>query len=354
MYEIEKFYTDLYKDDSLTPSIDLLNSFLENPEIPKLTADNAQICEGKFTVAECFKSLQLFENNKSPGEDGLTVEFYKAFWNIVGNLMVESLNYSYDHGELSNSQKRAIITLVEKKDKDRRDISNWRPISLINVDVKNGSKGISKRLEAVLPNIIHHNQSAYVKDRTICDAVRSIDDVLDYTKRYQIQGRLIAIDFKKAFDSVSRDFLFRTLSAFRFGPSFIQWIKTFYNNISSCVMNNGFATASFEIQRGVRQGDPLSSYLFIIVLEILNISIRSNKNIQGIMVDGEEIKLQIFADDLTAFLLNDISLLRFLKLLELFGECSGLNINRDKSEIMLLGNSRNLSLDLNLLNGIKN
>ena len=70
MYEIEKFYTDLYKDDSLTPSIDLLNSFLENPEIPRLTADNAQICEGKCTVAECFKSLQLFENNKSPGKDG--------------------------------------------------------------------------------------------------------------------------------------------------------------------------------------------------------------------------------------------------------------------------------------------
>ena len=137
--------------------------------------------------------------------------------------MEESLNYSYDHGELSNSQKRAIITLVEKKDKDRRDISNWRPISLINVDVKIGSKAIAKRLEAVLPNIIHHNQSAYVKDRTICDAVRSIDDVLDYTKKYQIQGRLIAIDFKKSvFDSVSRDFLFRTLSAFRFGPSFIQ------------------------------------------------------------------------------------------------------------------------------------
>ncbi|KAL9958754.1 hypothetical protein ACROYT_G035812 [Oculina patagonica] len=149
---------------------DSLNFFLENPEIPKLTADDAQICEGKFTVAECFKSLQLFKNNKSPGEDGLTVEFYVAFWNIVGNLMVESLNYSYDHGELSSSQKRAIITLIEKKDKDRRVISNWRPISLINVDVKIGSKAIAKRLEAVLPNIIHHNQSAYVKDRTICDA----------------------------------------------------------------------------------------------------------------------------------------------------------------------------------------
>lgn len=154
---------------------------------------------------------------------------------------------------MSSSQKRAITTLIEKKDKDRRNISNWRPISLINVDVKIGSKAIAKRLEAVvLSKIIHHNQCAYVKDRPISDAVRSIDDILDYTKKYRIQGRLIAIDYKKAFDSVSRDFLFRTLSAFRFGPSFIHWIKTFYNNISSCVMNNGFPTPPFEVQRGVK------------------------------------------------------------------------------------------------------
>ena len=98
------------------------------------------------------------------------------------------------------------LLLLKKKDKDRRDIANWRPISLINVDVKIGSKAIAKRLEAVLPCIIHHNQCAYVKDRTICDAVRSIEDILDYTKRCQIEGRLISIDFKKAFDSVSRDF----------------------------------------------------------------------------------------------------------------------------------------------------
>ena len=137
---------------------------------------------------------------------------------------------------------------------------------------------------------------------------------MDYTKRYQIEGRLISIDFKKAFDSVSRDFLFRTLSAFHFGPSFSQWIQTFYNNISSCVLNNGFSTAPFEVQRGVRQGEPLFSYLFIIVLEILTITIRSNKNVQGIMVDGEEIKLELFADYLTAFLINDTSLLKFLEL----------------------------------------
>ena len=296
------------------------------------------------TISECFKSLQLFQNNKSPGNDGLTVEFYKAFWQVVGKIMVDSLNYSYDHGELSNSQKQAIITLIEKKDKDKRYLSNWRPISLINVDVKIGSKAIAKRLETVLPGIIHYNQCAYVKGRTIFDAIRTVDDIMEFTERYNINGTMICIDFKKAFDTVSRDFLFKTLHAYGFGYSFIQWIHTFYKNVSSCVLNNGFSTAPFSVERGVRQGDPLSAYLFIMVLEILCISVRRNKDIQGITVDTEEIKLELFADDLTGFLRNDHSLRKFMELVEAFGECSGLRINHEKSEVMLLGNGRHYSL----------
>ena len=272
---------------------------MNNFEIPKLTDNEARICDGKLTVDECYRSLQLFESNKSPGNGGLTVEFYRGFWNILGNLMVDSLNYSYDYGELSNSQKEAIITLIEKKDKDKRDLSHWRPISLINVDVKIGSKAIAKRLEKVLPNIIHYNQCAYVKGRTI--AVRTIEDVMEFSQRYNLEGRMICIDFKKAFDTVGGDFLFRTLTSFGFGPSFLQWIHTFYNNISSCVINNSFSTQPFAVERGVRQGDPLSAYLFIIVLEILCIRVRSSKDIRGIKVDKEEIRLSLFADDLTVF-----------------------------------------------------
>ena len=343
---IEGFYSGLYKKDDLEPSENLMNTFLENPLIPRLSVDDSQVCEGKLTIEECVKSLNSFEPNKSPGNDGLTVEFYKFFWNIVGELLVAGLNYSYDVGELSNSQKKAIIILLEKKDKDKRHISNWRPISLINVDVKIGSKAIAKRLERALPSIIHFNQCAYVKGRTIFDAVRTVEDILDYTERFKINGGLIAIDFKEAFDSVSREFLFRTLSAARFGPSFIHWIHTFYN-ISSCVSNNGFATAHFDIQRGVRQGDPLSPYLFIIVLETLASTIRSDKDIRGIMVDGQEIKLGLFADDLTGLLKNEKSLIKFLELVLLFGKCSRLVINHDKSEILLLGNSSPAPPNLN-------
>ena len=128
--------------------------------------------------------------------------------------MVDSLNYSYDYGELSNSPQ-AIVTLIEikDKDKDKWDLSNWRPISLINVDVKIGSKSIAKRLEKVLPDIIHYNQCAYVKGRTIFDAVRTIEDVMEFSERYNLEGRMICIDCKKAFDTVSRDFLYHTLTS---------------------------------------------------------------------------------------------------------------------------------------------
>ena len=338
LQEIQNFCSNLCKCEPLRPSEEMLNSFLNNSGIPKLTFNEALICDGKLTVDECYKSLQLFESNKSPGNDGLTVEFYKAFWHILGNLMVDSLNCSYDFGELSNSQKEAIITLIEKRDKDKRYLSNWRPISVINVDIKIGSKAIAKRLENVLPSIIHYNQCAYVKGRTIFDAVRTVDDIMEFSERYNLEGRMICIDFNKAFDTVSRDFLFRTLSSFGFGPSFLQWIHIFYNNISSCVVNNGFSTQHFTVERGVRQGDPLSAYLFIIVLEILCISLRNSKDIHGIKVDEEEIRLCLFADDLTGFLKDDFSLINFLKLIKDYGSCSGLKINNEKSEIMLLGN----------------
>ena len=296
-------------------------------------------CEGQLTYSECFKVLSTFSSDKTPGNaDGLTIEFYKSFWSEIGTLLVDSLNYAFFLGELSSSQKQAVITLIEKKDKDRRWIKNWRPVSLVNVDVKIGSKAIAKRLENVLPHIIHYDQNAFVKGRTIFDAVRTISDVMEFTKMRDYQGIMTAIDFEKAFDSLNWNFLLKSLELFGFGESFLGWIKTFYKNISSCVINNGFSTPSFNLKRGVRQGDPLSPSLFIIVLELLAVSIRNNDQIRGIAVDGSEIKLVIFADDMTSFVRDKLSYYTRFDTIDLFGTYSGLKVNHDKTEILLLGN----------------
>ena len=98
--------------------------------------------------------LKSFSLNKVPGDDGLPVEFYKTFWVTVGGLLVKCYNESYEKGEMSSSQKQAIITLIDKKDQDRCDLKNWRPISLLNVDAKIASKAITERMKKQLPEII--------------------------------------------------------------------------------------------------------------------------------------------------------------------------------------------------------
>ena len=201
---------------------------------------------------------------------------------MLGKLVVDSLKYAFEYGELSSSQKQAVITLIVKKGKDKRLVKNWRPISLVNVDAKLASKTLAKRLEKVLPEVINFNQNAFVKGRTIFDSARTIDDVIEYARYKDIPGILVAIDFEKAFDSLNliQFFILRVLHAFNFGPSFIQWIRVLYNNASSCVMNNGFTTGPFA-PRGVRQGDPHPPYLFIIALETLATKTREDDGIKG-------------------------------------------------------------------------
>ena len=305
--------------------------------LPNLTSDQRERCDEKLSIGECFNTLKTFQKNKTPGNDGLTVEFYLVFWPIVGKHLIDCFNYAHDHGALSNSQKQALITLLEKKGKDKRLIKNWRPISLINVDAKIASKTLAKRLEPILPELIQCGQNAYVKGRSIFDAVRTVDDILDYTRYKKMSGILVPIDFEKAFDSLDHTYLFKVLNAFNFGPSFIRWIRVLYSNISSCIINNGFTSNYFAVGRGVRQGDPLSPLLFILGLEILACSIRKNDKIQGIQIDNCEIKLTLFADDLTCFLCNRSSYVCLRDCLGKFSECSGLKVNEEKTELFRLG-----------------
>ena len=127
--------------------------------------------------------LGSFQTGKTPGNDGLPIEFSKTFWPLIGKFMVESFNESFNNKEMSTAQKQTVITLIEKKGKDRSYLENWSRISFINVDTKIASKAIANRIIEALPEIIHTNQTGYVQGRFIGKAARSILDVVHFTKK---------------------------------------------------------------------------------------------------------------------------------------------------------------------------
>ena len=278
------------------------------------------------------KVLETFQADKAPGEDGFTAEFYNYFFELLGNDLIASFNEAQVKGELSISQRRGVITLIPKEDGSLLDLSNRRPIRLLNVDYKIAAKAITKRLELVLPDLIHPDQTGFVKGRYIGENIRFIADVMEATTTHKLTGILTSLDFRKAFDSLEWPFIMRTLDCFNFGGDIKRWVNTFYSNIESTVINNGFRTNWFKPSKGVRQGCPLSPYLFILSSEILSNKIRQDPNIKGIKIYENEIKLSQFADDITLFNADLASLERALKIIDDFGKIAGLSLNVKKNE----------------------
>ena len=340
--ELENFYKDLYT----SKRSDRTNCLLVNDTPLTFTEPQKVACEGMVTLAECFESLKSFKPNKSPGSDGLPAEFYLAFWTDIGPKLVECLNFCKNKGQLSLSQRRGMITLLEKKGRDSTKIKNWRPVALLNTDYKIFTKSLSRRLEKHIANVINPDQSGFVSGRYIGESIRFVEDIIEKFDREDKEGIILQLDFEKAFDSVEWEFMFEVLRKFNLGDEFISLVKCCYTNMFSCVSNNGFTTNWFELFRGVRQGCPLSCILFILCVEIMSNRIRNNINIRGLNIGHSIHKLKQFADDCTCFLRDIESIYTLIETVQGFSLCSGLKLNADKSVIFFLGPWKNKDIDI--------
>ena len=285
--------------------------------------------------------MKKSKNKESPGIDGISAEFLKVFWGKLKILVTNAINACYLKGELSVSLRKSIITCLPKENKDRKFIKNWRPISLLCVIYKLASAALAERLKPVLDIMISQSQSGFIKGRRISESTRLIYDLMYYTEKKQIPGLLMLIDFEKAFDSVSWNFLYKVLEKFGFDEKFISWIKMFNKKINAHIIQCGFLSEPIPIQRGCRQGDPISPYLFLLVAEILSILIDKNPDIKGIQIGRQMIKVTQFADDTTLLLDGSSSSLQAtLNVLEIFGTISGLKVNSEKTKLIWIGSKK--------------
>ena len=181
--EQKNFYESLYRSSNINSKNFGTSPFFNPENVTTLTEEEMKSCEGLINEVECTNALTDFNSNKTPGSDGLPAEFYRFFWPDICHDLIASYNYAFQHGTLSISQRRGIISLIPKKGKDKTILENLRPISLLNVDYKILTKVVVNRIEKILPLLINSDQTGYVKSRYIGENVRLINDIINYTDR---------------------------------------------------------------------------------------------------------------------------------------------------------------------------
>ena len=328
---VTDFYKDLFTPSPTSKSMQ--NKLLKNITT-SISRDDRINLDSPITLAELDVAVEQLKVDKSPGVDGIPSEFYKEFWPLFRKQYLAFINETENTG-FDDWKNTSIITLIFKKG-ETNEIANYRPISLINVDVKILTKVLTNRLKKILPTIIHRSQTA-VDGRHIDNTVHMIRDLIQIANDNNTDACFIFLDQEKAFDRVDRDFLFKIMSKFGIGETYINWIRLVYANATARVKVNGFLTQSIPLLRGVRQGDPLSFYEYLFVNEVLGLQLRNNPNIVGFQIGGEKIVSQHYADDTTISITQNRCFKEVYKELEDYEKASGAKVNYKKTKGLWVG-----------------
>ena len=330
------FYKNLYTHERTCNLAQ--DSFLKYAK--PLNEEVKNTMETPFTINDFKQALTEMGKNKTPGPDGLTVEFYKYFYDDLSALFLKLVEEVYNTGRLPDSLTLSYITVLPKDNPDKTSLKNYRPISLLNVDYKIISKTISNKLRPIMGTIINDDQQCSVKDRKIQNHLHFIRDLISYCNHKNIKCAMISLDQEKAFDRVAHDYMFKALAAYNISNYIINWIKILYKSPTSQLLVNHTLSEPFTLTRSIRQGCSLSPLLYVICLEPLLEKIRSLEI--GLTLPGVTNKTLIaFADDTTFFLNSNRKIEIIINTFNHFGEGSGSKINIQKTTVMGLGHWKN-------------
>ena len=238
--------------------------------------------------------------------------------------------------------KTAIMKLLRKGDKSKLEATNYRPISLLSVFYKIASGVITRRLDKVINKVIGRQQKAYSKEKNITSVLLNVINMIEESGRTRKSALLVAIDFRKAFDSINHTFIDSCLETLNFGKSFRAWVKLFFNDRDTYLLMHGFMEEKIKLEQGVPQGDILSPLIFNIVVEFLLLKIGYSKRIQGVILPGGEARAEAYADDTTIGITrSETNLRNLVDIIRGFSKISGLHANLDKTHVMPIGPDSN-------------
>lgn len=336
MQTLVGFYSDLYRSRvDYTPTD--LQDYLQDIEIPCLTDIQRSQLDGPIRIEELQEALSLFRNFKAPRDDGLPLELFKQYGSNILPHLLRVLNAARETQCLPTSMTRANIVLILKLGKDPLDPGSYRPISLLQSNIKILAKVLVILLNGVILGIIHSDQSGIMPQKSTAINLRRLFLNLQTGTDREGDRELLSLDAHKAFDSIEWQYLWVVMGKFGFGESFLSWVQLLYCSPQAVITEAGHISLPFQLHRGTRPGCPLSPLLFAIAIEPMAAQIRANTHIRGFQHAEIHEKLMLYADDTMLFLGDtEKSLSEAMSLIRRFGVYSGLVINWSKSSLMLL------------------
>ena len=313
---------------------------IENMSFPTLSYEEGGGPIKSFSIDEVKKVVWDCDNYKSPRPNGVNFGFVKEFWCDLKEDVVHFLTEFHRNGKLSRGINTTFIVLTPKVDSPQH-LNEYRPISLVGCMYKILAKVLANRLRKVVGSVISETQSAFVKNRQIMDGILIANEVVDEARKSNKELMLFKVDFKKAYDSVDWRYLDDVMCKMAFPILWRKWIKECVTTTTASVLVNGSPTDEFSLQRGLRQEDPLSPFLFLLAakgLIVMMKSVVSNNIFTGFGVgvtNSVKISHLQFADDTLLIGEKSWANVRALRaVLSLFASMSGLKVNYHKSSLV--------------------